>query len=73
MTIPSSWPPAGAFVAGASIELSVDGPMRPPYVAYLQGALTYAHGKLALRHALNTMAAQHLLGCWISTPSICMF
>jgi len=35
--------------------------MRPPYVAYLQGALTYAHGKLALRHALNTMAAQGLL------------
>ena len=52
---------AGAFVAGASIELSVDGPMRPPYVAYLQGALTYAHGKLALRHALDTMAAQGLL------------
>jgi cystathionine beta-lyase family protein involved in aluminum resistance len=35
--------------------------MRPPYVAYLQGALTYGDGKLALRHALNTMAAQGLL------------
>ena len=46
---------AGTFVAGASIELSADGPMRPPYTAYMQGGLTYAHGKLALEEALRRM------------------
>lgn len=46
---------AGTFVPGASIELSCDAPIRPPYTAYLQGALTYAHGKLALRGALSAM------------------
>ena len=39
---------AGTFVPGASIELSADGPMRAPYTAYMQGALTYAHGRLAM-------------------------
>lgn len=38
---------AGAFVQGASVELSADGPMRPPYVAYMQGGLVYANVKLA--------------------------
>ena len=38
---------AGAFVSGSSIELSADGPMRPPYIAYMQGGLTYANVKLA--------------------------
>ena len=47
---------AGTFVAGASIELSADAPMRPPYTVYLQGGLTYAHGKIALRTALGKMA-----------------
>lgn len=46
---------AGTFVAGASIELSADAPMRPPYIVYLQGGLTYAHGKLALLSALEKM------------------
>ena len=46
---------AGTFVSGASIELSADGPMRPPYTAYMQGALTYTHGKLALKSALKHM------------------
>ena len=44
---------AGTFVAGASIELSADAPMREPYTVYLQGGLTYAHGKLALLSALE--------------------
>lgn len=43
---------AGAFVQGASIELSADSPIRPPYVAYLQGGLTYEHGKIALAECL---------------------
>ena len=46
---------AGTFVAGASIELSADGPMREPYIAYMQGGLTYTHGRIALGEALNRM------------------
>ena len=46
---------AGTFVAGASIELSADGPIRPPYTAYMQGGLTYIHGKIALSEALGRM------------------
>lgn len=46
---------AGTFVAGASIELSADGPMRPPYTAYMQGGLTYSHGRIALAEALRRM------------------
>ena len=44
---------AGTFVSGASIELSADAPIRPPYNVYLQGGLTYAHGKLGLIKALE--------------------
>ena len=39
---------AGCFVQGASIELSADAPIRPPYIAYFQGGLTYEHLKLTL-------------------------
>jgi len=46
---------AGTFVAGASIELSADGPIRPPYTAFMQGGLTYAHGRIALMEALRRM------------------
>ncbi len=46
---------AGTFVAGASIELSADGPIRPPYTVYIQGALTYAHGRIAISEALRQM------------------
>lgn len=46
---------AGTFVAGASIELSADGPIRPPYTVYMQGGLTYTHGKIALEEALRRM------------------
>ena len=49
---------AGTFVAGASIELSADAPMRPPFTVYLQGGLTYAHGKIALKTALEKMEKQ---------------
>ncbi len=44
---------AGTFVSGASIELSADAPIRPPYIAYLQGGLTYTHGKIALMEMLK--------------------
>lgn len=46
---------AGSFVPGSSIELSCDAPIRPPYIAYLQGSLSYAHGKIALMRALEAM------------------
>lgn len=46
---------AGTFVSGASIELSADGPVKPPYLAYFQGGLTYEHGKYALNKILNKL------------------
>lgn len=46
---------SGAFTQGSSIELSCDGPLRPPYIAYQQGALTYEYGKLGLIHALEVL------------------
>lgn len=46
---------AGAFVQGASIELSADGPMREPYIAYMQGGLTYESGKLGIMMAVSAM------------------
>lgn len=49
---------AGTFVAGASIELSADGPIRPPYTAYMQGGLTFAHGKIALSEVLERMISK---------------
>ncbi len=52
---------AGTFVAGASIELSADAPMREPYTAYMQGGLTYSHGRIALQMALQRMVEQGTL------------
>ncbi len=46
---------AGAFVQGSSIELSCDAPIRPPYVAYLQGGLTFEHGIIALEECLKAV------------------
>ena len=46
---------AGAFTQGSSIELSCDGPIRPPYVAYMQGGLTYEYGKLGVLKAIQNM------------------
>ncbi|MBO5213161.1 MAG: aminotransferase class I/II-fold pyridoxal phosphate-dependent enzyme [Clostridia bacterium] len=46
---------AGTFVSGASIEISADGPMRDPFVGYLQGGLTYSSGKLAIMTAYEEM------------------
>ena len=43
----------GTFVEGSTIELSADGPMRAPYVAYMQGGLNYSHVKIALKRFLN--------------------
>ena len=46
---------AGAFTQGSSIELSCDGPLRDPYIAYQQGGLTYEYGKLGLISAINEL------------------
>ena len=46
---------AGAFIQGASIELSCDAPMREPYTAYLQGGLTYESGKLGILLAVDAI------------------
>lgn len=46
---------AGAFTQGSSIELSCDGPIRPPYTAFMQGGLTYQYGKLGVMKALENI------------------
>ena len=48
----------GTFVEGSTIELSADGPMRAPYVAYMQGGLNYAHVKIALKRFLENLGCQ---------------
>ena len=45
----------GTFVEGSTIELSADGPMRPPYVAYMQGGLNYAHVKICLEEMVKSL------------------
>ena len=45
----------GTFIEGSTIELSADGPMRPPYVAYLQGGLNYAHVKICLEEMVKKL------------------
>ncbi len=52
---------AGTFVSGASVELSADAPVRDPYIAYLQGALTYAHGRIAIAGAVQLMLDEGLI------------
>ena len=46
---------SGSFTQGSSIELSCDGPIRPPYVAYLQGSLTYEYGKIGILKAIENL------------------
>lgn len=46
---------AGAFVQGSSIELSADGPIKPPYAVYFQGGLTWYHAKLGIMMALQKL------------------
>ena len=51
---------AGAFVSGSSIELSADGPIRPPYAVYFQGGLTWPHAKAGILRALQSLADKGL-------------
>jgi cystathionine beta-lyase family protein involved in aluminum resistance len=52
---------AGTFIQGASIELTADGPTRPPYAAYIQGGLTYSHVKAAICIALDNLIQKGLI------------
>jgi cystathionine beta-lyase family protein involved in aluminum resistance len=52
---------AGTFIQGSSIELSADGPIRPPYTAYVQGGLTYSHVKIAVCSALDRLISKGLI------------
>ncbi|MFQ6879149.1 MAG: aminotransferase class I/II-fold pyridoxal phosphate-dependent enzyme [Oscillospiraceae bacterium] len=52
---------AGAFVQGSSIELSADGPLRPPYTAYFQGGLTWYHAKLGILCSLQKLCDANLV------------
>ncbi len=66
--IPQPWPmpgydsdvimAAGSFVQGSSIELSADGPMKPPYAVYFQGGLTWPHAKLGILMSLEYLARE---------------
>lgn len=44
---------SGSFIQGSSIEISCDGPIRPPYIAYMQGGITYQYGRLAVINAVR--------------------
>ncbi len=52
---------AGAFIQGSSIELSADAPIKPPYIAYMQGGLVYEHVKLGIMIALQNMLNRQLI------------
>lgn len=46
---------SGSFTQGSSIEISCDGPLRSPYIAYLQGGLTFEYGKIAVLKAIENI------------------
>ena len=52
---------AGAFIQGASIELSADGPIKPPYAVYFQGGLTWPHAKLGILRSLEQLKADGVI------------
>ena len=52
---------AGAFVQGSSIELSADGPIRPPYIVYFQGGLTYEHSKFGVMKSVQQLIDEGVL------------
>lgn len=52
---------AGGFVQGSSIELSADAPVRPPFIAYLQGGITYEHAKIGILFAIQELLKENLI------------
>lgn len=55
---------AGAFVSGSSIELSADGPIKPPYAVYFQGGLTWQHGHFGILKSLSVFAGSRRDKCF---------
>ncbi len=56
---------AGAFISGSSIELSADGPMKPPYAVYFQGGLTWYHCKLGILKSLEMLVREKIVDIYI--------
>ncbi len=56
---------AGAFVSGSSIELSADGPIKPPYAVYFQGGLTWPHAKLGILTSLQKLVDEKIVDIYI--------
>ena len=52
---------AGAFIQGTSIELSADGPVKPPYSVYFQGGITWYHAKLGIMMSLQKLYEKNLV------------
>lgn len=52
---------AGTFISGASIELTADGPLRPPYAAYFQGGITWPHVKFGILNSVERMVKKELI------------
>ena len=52
---------AGAFIQGSSIELSADAPIKPPYIAYMQGGLVFEHVKLGVIIAIQKMLEKGII------------
>ena len=52
---------AGAFVSGSSIELSADGPIKPPYSVYFQGSLTWQHGKFGIMKSMQKLVEKGII------------
>lgn len=52
---------AGTFIQGASIELTADGPVKPPYIVFVQGGLTYSHVKIALAESVRDLIERGFL------------
>lgn len=59
---------AGAFISGASIELSADGPLKPPYAAYFQGGLTWEHAKFGILKSLQRCLDKKIVSKLPSEP-----
>ena len=60
---------AGAFVSGSSIELSADGPIKPPYAVYFQGGLTWQHGKFGIMKTLQCLVEKGIVSADFSKIS----
>ncbi|MCD7737239.1 MAG: methionine gamma-lyase family protein [Lachnospiraceae bacterium] len=61
---------AGAFVQGSSIELSADGPIKPPYAVYFQGGLTWPHAKLGILKSLQRLYEKKLIEIQVSGKNV---